>query len=139
MNQTQIIKRNVIINNSINCCPNHFIYNYFPILIKYFQWNNWYITFYWLAYDTLYFDWFESQSNKLITCSLWVPCFFCIKFIIYTTWNWETLSFLTGFRIFFAICLYCNWYWCYAVNVLNGTLVGKTNQDLMGCRRCWSS
>ena len=109
MQQTQIIKTNLVINDIIYQCPNHFIHHYFPILIKHHQWNKWYIPSNSLLFYTLYCDWFEWQfkhfdnllfkgrmfplhwmcrivNMKLMNLLLldWIPCHFfsCVSMAI---------------------------------------------------------
>ena len=86
-------QENLIINDSINHIPNHFIRQYFPILIKHhFLVANSFLILFTVA--GLNYD-----SNILITCYLWVLCFFWILCVIYPTWKWWTFSFLNEFYI----------------------------------------
>ena len=78
--KTEIIKTNIIIHYTINHFPNHFIHNYFPILIKHDQWKNWWIIFF-IVFDTLYCDFFECRLkhfDKLIyMVTIFLQCWMC--------------------------------------------------------------
>ena len=93
--------------------------------------------------DTLFFDYSclihftvtnsNTDWNILISCSLWVLCFFSEGCVIYPTRNWWTLSFLTGSHIIYLVmCLNSNKYWCCVINVLNVTFVENFHLGLDG-------
>ena len=82
MNQTQIIKTNVVLNGIIYQISNHFIHNWFLILTKHQKWNNWYIHFHQLIFDTIYCEWFECQFEYFNNL-LYIGPMFLLHYICY--------------------------------------------------------
>ena len=62
----------------------------------------------------------NDGSKQLVTCSLWVLCFFYIGCVIYPTWNLWTIFFLIGSFFFFSVSqcqsISLLWYQCFKWN-----------------------